>query len=1076
MALKHSRTDVTYKLEETGEFVINNYNYSKPLANFFPGIAGKYGIPMWVFYVNRGQGINSFGIDGKDNAILEFQPANKAWQQTSILGFRTFIKLTGGKKPELYEPFNASFVNQPYSVENSMTMSSFDMKIRERNKTLGLEVCVDYFTIPQENFAALVRAVTVTNTGRKPCAMQILDGLPRIVPFGIQNYFLKEMSRTIEAWIRVENVSAGAPLFKLNVDPGDRPEVVHITSGNFFTAFEYSGKKARMLDTIVDPETVFGPINDFSCPREFVSAPKFVYPKKQQTMCKLPSAFAMLDLKLAPGKARTFYEVIGFVRDSGSLREVVNKVTAPGYLEAKAAENRGIIETLQKTVETKSGSWEFDYYCKQTYLDNVMRGGYPVVFPARNGSTVYYLYSRKHGDLERDYNRFSLQPAYFSQGNGNYRDVNQNRRCDIWFNPAVGDFNIGAFMSLIQTDGYNPLVVKGASFALTDIDGFRAAVRGRIDDADIDKIIAATGSKFTPGDAALFIEEKKIAMKMSIDECITLLLSFSAMNAEAEHGEGFWIDHWHYNLDLIDSYLSVFPENAKNIVFDKKELTFFDNDAVVQPRRAKYVLYNGVPKQLKSVIHDEAKKKMFAARTALPHAVRSDYGMGDVYKTTVIDKLMCLFVNKMASLDPFGVGVQMEADKPNWFDALNGLPALFGSSACETFELKRLALMIRSLTASCGVSTVALTEEIAEFLVKLGALITEYNSSTHADKDFVYWDRSSSLKEEYRQKTKMGVSGRQAGIPAAELIALMDGAVKKLDTGLEKAKDGEIYYGYFIHEVVEYTMEGSTVNPSRFVQKRVVPFLEGQMHALRLAQDKRKARAIYEATKKSVLFDTKLKMYKVTGSLARMPEEIGRCRAFAPGWLENESIWMHMEYKYLLELLKQGLYEEFYADFRNVLIPFQKPERYGRSILENSSFLVSSAFPYPEMHGNGFVARLSGSTVEFLQIWLCMNIGTRPFTLDQKGDLTFRIAPLLAGSLFDAKNKTYSFRLFDTTQVVYHNPSRKNTFGDAGAVVRKIVFADQDGNQVSIESDTLPAPYAAQVRNCRISRIDVYLV
>jgi hypothetical protein len=114
MALKHSKTDVTYKLEETGEFVINNYNYSKPLANFFPGIAGKYGIPMWVFYVNRGQGINSFGIDGKDNAILEFQPANKAWQQTAILGFRTFIKLAGGKKLNCREPLN-EFRHKPYA-------------------------------------------------------------------------------------------------------------------------------------------------------------------------------------------------------------------------------------------------------------------------------------------------------------------------------------------------------------------------------------------------------------------------------------------------------------------------------------------------------------------------------------------------------------------------------------------------------------------------------------------------------------------------------------------------------------------------------------------------------------------------------------------------------------------------------------------------------------------------------------------------------------------------------------------------------------------------------------------------
>ena len=44
---------IKYFLNDKGEFVIENFNFAKPFANFFPGIAGKYGIPMWVFYVDR---------------------------------------------------------------------------------------------------------------------------------------------------------------------------------------------------------------------------------------------------------------------------------------------------------------------------------------------------------------------------------------------------------------------------------------------------------------------------------------------------------------------------------------------------------------------------------------------------------------------------------------------------------------------------------------------------------------------------------------------------------------------------------------------------------------------------------------------------------------------------------------------------------------------------------------------------------------------------------------------------------------------------------------------------------------
>ena len=52
------------------------------------------------------------------------------------------------------------------------------------------------------------------------------------------------------------------------------------------------------------------------------------------------------------------------------------------------------------------------------------------------------------GDPERDYNFFSIAAEYYSQGNGNFRDVSQNRRNDVFFNKDVGDFNVKTFFSL----------------------------------------------------------------------------------------------------------------------------------------------------------------------------------------------------------------------------------------------------------------------------------------------------------------------------------------------------------------------------------------------------------------------------------------------------------------------------------------------------------------------------------------------------------------------------------------------------------------------------------------------------
>ncbi|MCM8790068.1 MAG: cellobiose phosphorylase, partial [Candidatus Omnitrophica bacterium] len=357
---------------------------------------------------------------------------------------------------------------------------------------------------------------------------------------------------------------------------------------------------------------------------------------------------------------------------------------------------------------------------------------------------------------------------------------------------------------------------------------------------------------------------------------------------------------------------------------------------------------------------------------------------------------------------------------------------------------------------------------VLDFLFALNRIMNE--------KEFQYWDKASSLKEDFRSKTRLGVSGEENQISLLDLNAILNNFLSKLNIAIENAfdKDKGLYCTYFINEVTEYTnLNPLYIKPIKFKQIRLPFFLESQVHALRLAKDLDEAKNLYKAVKKSVLYDKELKMYRVTASLEKLPQEIGRCRVFSPGWLENESIWLHMEYKYLLGLLQKGLYDEFYKEFKNVLIPFQKPERYGRSILENSSFLVSSVFQDKKLHGNGFVARLSGSTAEFLTIWLMINLGRNPFFLNEKAELNLCFEPVLKGWLFDKKG-TYSFNFLSKIYVTYHNPKRKDTFGSSGVRPYRIEFKDTQGNMIELNSNIIPSPYAPQIRNRLIKTIEVY--
>jgi len=1065
MKIKTNQLKAKYYLNKQGEFVIENYNYAKPFANFFPGIAGKYGIPMWVFYVNRGQCISSFGTKDKDQAILEFFPANKAWQLVSSQGFRTFIKIRSLKTSVYYEPFHNGYNNLKYHIVNSMRISSSALILEEENHTLGIRTRVEYFNIPNDTYAGLSRTVTVENTGNKLKNIQLIDGLPQIVPFGTNNFFLKKLGRTIEAWMNIDNLDNDIPFYKLEVDPTDRPEVVHIDAGNFYLSFNFNGTTTKLIRPIVDPQAVFGAVTDFSYPSLFLVKNNFTYPEKQITRSKTPSALLLLNLKLSPGAGQTFYSLIGQARDRKTLNESVKKILKFGYIEKKFTQNNELIAKLKNDIATLSSSKALDLYAGQTYLDNIMRGGYPKVF--KNGTT-FYLYSRKHGDLERDYNKFVLAPTYFSQGNGNYRDMNQNRRNDVWFNPEIKDENIIFFMNLIQSDGFNPLVIKGESFLLNNNVDLNSLLGSWFKQGDIDKLSGFFKKPFTPGDLIFYVEANKMAITGSYDELLDIILSCSVKSQEAEHVEGFWTDHWTYNLDLIERYLDLYPEKFNELFFGKKVFTFYDNPELVRPRNEKYVLYNGKPRQLHSLTVDATKKELIRKRLSNPHLLRTLHGSGEIYYTYLIVKLLCLAANKLSSLDPFGVGIEMEANKPNWFDSLNGLPALFGSSSCETFELKRLLGLVKLALENSQTDEIEIAEEVADFIKQLANLLGEDT--------FSYWDKSNNAKEEYRHNTRLGFSGKSINIPTTELLYFLNAALEKVETGLNKAFNQAqgVYHSYFINEVTQYDLvKEHYLKPKKFIQKPAPLFLEGQMHGLRLTPGLKQAADLYRATKKSPLFDKKLKMYKVTASLKSMPEEIGRCRVFTPGWLENESVWLHMEYKYILELLKTGLTEEFYQEFKNVLIPFQNPQRYGRSILENSSFLASSAFIDKNLHGNGFVARLSGSTAEFLHIWLVMNAGINPFVLDNQGKLRLEFKPNLAGWLF-TKNGKYSFNFLSRIPVTYYNPKRKDTFGKNAAKITKIIIYEAN-RPTEINSAAIPAALAEKVRSRQVNKIDIYL-
>ena len=1053
---------VAYRLTRDG-FVIEDYCRARPFASFLPGIAGLWGVPMWAFYVNRGQAIAGFGVQDKDNPIMEFLPANRALRSVSLQGFRTFLKIASPRGPQFYEPFaSARTADGEFGrVTRRMRIRMHDLVLEERHARLGLEVRVHYFTIPHEPLAGLARVLTIINHSGRAQRLEVLDGLPVMVPFGMRDYFLKNMSRTIEAWVTVRNLERRAPFYQLKTEVHDRPEVVPIRAGNFSVCLARSNGTTRLAEPVIDPALIFGDQDDLIVPARYL-APSFRLPARQTVQDKTPCAMARAKLLVPPHQEAVLYSLFGHADSVEALNRSLASIATPDFFAAKADQNRVLIDELTRPIATGSRNPAFDLYCRQTFLDNVMRGGTPVRLGTNGRAKVVYVYSRKHGDLERDYNHFVIPPTHFSQGNANYRDVNQNRRSDVWFHPEVGDQNVVTFFNLLQADGFNPLVYKGTRYVAATPGGVPAAVR---------ELLA---KPFTPGELLRQVERRQIPLKQPAEAFLDGVMRTAKAVEDADHGEGFWTDHWTYTLDLLESYLSVYPERLRELLLEKRIFTFYDNPHVVAPRAQRYRLGPHGLRQFHAVRRDPEKAALIQSRTAEPHVVRTKHGRGPIYRTTLLVKMVCVVTNKLASLDPFGVGIEMEADKPNWFDALNGLPGLVGSSSCETFELKRWIVFLQHALKTLRLpdsARIALPEELADFLRQLSALLRTPAST--------YWRASATAKERYRERVRLGFSGRERAVRVGALAAWLKAAQTKTERGLARAYDRRrgLFISYFSYQPAGARRKrglATAAIPSAWAQHALPPFLEGLVHALRLEPSLARARALYRAVKRSSLYDRTLAMYRVCAPLAGESEEIGRCRVFNPGWLEHGSIWLHMEYKYLLELLRCGLYEEFYRDAAKALIPFQPPGRYGRSILENSSFLVSSLYADRRLHGAGFVARLSGATAEFLQMWLWMTVGRRPFALNRRGELTLRLTPVLSKKCFDARGR-FTFRLLGTTEVTYLNPSRRATFGAGRVAPATIRLRLRAGGEVALTGDTIPHPYAAMVRAGAIARLEVTL-
>ena len=1042
---------------ENHQFIIDDYDKQKPFASFLPGMAGARGIPLWSFYVNRGQGISSFGLRDKNGAILEFYPANLAYLYVSKIGFRTFLKVNG--------QFKECFLPEDNVSKKTMMISQSEFTLLEIDPKLNLETKVTYFGLPNESFAALVRKVDITNRSKKAQTLELLDGISQLLPSGIDYGGYKAISNLLRSWMNVDNLEENVAFYKLRSSTGDEAEMKTSKDGNFYL----SVVNGKLVKPIADMDLVYGYDTAMNRPAFFEShSLASIESMPQVTENKVPCGFTPMTLTLKPGETVEIRTLIGYTHEISAINSRRHEFEKPGYFDQKQTEAKQEIDALLKDVALETAQPIYDEYIRQNYLDNLLRGGYPMTIKTAKQDFVYYLYSRKHGDLERDYNFFSIAPEYYSQGNGNFRDVCQNRRNDVLIHPESGDYSIFVFASLIQADGYNPLSINGSTFEIEDKSVVESIVKDVFTNDD-GTMATLLKSKFTPGSIVNTMAQKGIHTLLNDIQLFEKIFVHASQSIEASFGEGYWVDHWTYILDLVENYLAIFPDHQDDLLFNRSNYRYFDSPVSVYPRSEKTVLdHSGVVHQYGSLRHpDHEKIKRCHLNENGTNWLKDNNQR--YLETNLASKLFVLALTKYANLDPEGLGIEMEANKPGWNDAMNGLPGIFASGVSETIELTRLVRFLRHIPSSGSLN---LPNEFIR-------LMNDIDAITETD-PFAYWDRLSTAKETYREAIRFGSRGTKT-INVDTVIPLLDKLLIKLESAMDaiyELGDG-IVPTYLYYEATDFTAIKDTNNQpvighyglplvtvKAFKRHQLPAFLEGPARYLKTNHDRDKNRQMMDKLKQSGVYDAQLKMYKTSDDLDAYGFEIGRIRAFTKGWLEREANFLHMTYKYLLGILKSSEYDRFYEEAKDNLVCYMDPAKYGRSTLENSSFIATSNNPNPNLYGQGFVARLSGSTAEMLSIYYIQFFGKQPFTMEN-GQLVFQLKPILTPDFF--KNGQLKASFIGQT-VCYHNATQKPTYG---LKPTRYVLTDSNGNKFSVDSDRIVGEYAHKVRQGEWAEIDV---
>ncbi len=803
--------------EVKGKLVVfENENYYKisnsdAMRPFFMSIVSDSN--HWMFISSNG-GLSA-GRRNSESALFPYYTDDKITESADLTGSKTIVQVHTKDKTFLWEPFSERF-SGIYKVSRNLYKNVYGNKVvfEEINEDLGLTFRYHWNSSDAFGF---VKKSTLRNDGDSEIEVTVLDGIQNILPYGVTSGLQNDRSNLVDAYKKNElEAYLGLGIYALSAIIVDRAEPSEALKATTVWSAGIEDAKylvsSLQLDAFRKGETITQEVD--------IKAEKGAY-------------FVCADVKLQAAAEKNWIVVADVNQSKVSISKISQKLRNEKSLPTLVAEDiekgskhllelNGASDAMQLTANKLRNSRHFS-----NTLFNIMRGGIfddnyqiekldfinyiekankkvfrkkeavlnglPEVFSLshlrsltenledhnedKNFKRLCYeymplLFSRRHGDPSRPWNKFSINTrnedgSKILDYEGNWRDIFQNWEALAHSYPEFIESMIHKFLNASTFDGYNPYRVTKDGFDWETIE---------------------------PHDPWSYI--------------------------------GYWGDHQIiYLLKFLEFIEDHYPQRLG---------TYFEQDIFVYadvPYKIKD--YSEILKDPKDtiILDQESEEKIIQKKKELgaDGALLRDQNFF-IYKVNLVEKLLATVLAKLSNFIPEG-GIWMNTQRPEWNDANNALVGN-GVSMVTLYYLRRFLNFFEKVIKNVPEEKYTISNELLVFFNSVTTTLEDNLNllsgkvSDTARKDVM--DGLGNAGSIFRNTIyENGFSDERNTITKNDLLKFVEVSLKHLDHSIDVNKRGDKLFHSYNLMTVENDSEVSLSHLSEMLEGQVAVLSSG---------------------------------------------------------------------------------------------------------------------------------------------------------------------------------------------------------------------------------------------------------